>query len=96
MAPALKTIGSRYSPDLIEKIDRDAKRLELTQSEWMRMSVDLTLAAKVTRAQAAPWRRPPTRAQLRAMGVPDRRRSKGEDPGKREVTTRFKGEKKTG
>lgn len=52
-----QTIGTRYPVEVIEAVEKDRKRLGLELSEWMRMAVGRTLEAKVTPAQAEPFRR---------------------------------------
>lgn len=47
-----KTIGSRYPVEMFDAVQKDAKRLRIKPSVWMRLAVKRMLESKVTRAQA--------------------------------------------
>ena len=70
--PRLRTIGSRYEPEVAAAVDADAERLGMTTSEWMRMAVKRQLARPVTEAQADQYRRPPTIEEQREQARRER------------------------
>jgi hypothetical protein len=51
-----QTVGSRYPPEVAEKITADAERLGLNLSEWMRMAAARMLKQKVSPEAAAAFR----------------------------------------
>lgn len=51
------TVGSRYPQAVVAAIDKDAARLGLDRSEWMRMAVDHALRSRLGRAVADVFRR---------------------------------------
>ena len=63
--PPAQTIGTRYPAEVVAAVEKDRDRLGMTLTEWMNMAVDLALLAKVKPKDTAPYRKPPTREQLR-------------------------------
>lgn len=53
------TVGTRHAEEKVDALDADAKRLGLDRSGYMRMALDMTLAAKVTAKEAEPYREQP-------------------------------------
>jgi hypothetical protein len=62
---AFKTIGNRYPADIVDQVNADAARLDLSQSEWMRAAVMRQLARPMSPALAEQYRRPPTKTEIR-------------------------------
>ena len=62
-----QTIGVRHPVDQVDRIEADAKRLGLSQAEWMRMAVELTLERQVPTSEAGQYRRPATKAEQREV-----------------------------
>ena len=51
-----KMVGTRLPLDLVAAITKDAKRLGMTTSEWMRMAANRVVALGLTPEQAARYR----------------------------------------
>ena len=63
----MQTIGTRHTPEVVAAVEKDRERLGMSLTEWMSMAVGLTVKAKVHVRDTAPYRKPPTREELRAQ-----------------------------
>jgi heme exporter protein D len=61
----MQTIGTRHKPETVAAVEADRLRLGMSLTEWMAMAVGMTLGAKVKVADTVPYRKPPTREELR-------------------------------
>ena len=64
--PHMQTIGTRNPPEVIAAVEADRSRLGMSLTEWMAMAVGETLKAKVKMPATVPYRKPPTREEIRA------------------------------